>query len=360
MKTKESRKNKGITLIALVITIIVLLILAGVTIATLTGNNGILTRAQNAKEDNVVATEEEQIKTALTALGIVYYEPETVGEDYQGLQTELDSVAGKGETIVQKVDNSYMITFSDTGNIYYVTSNYETGNLEIKTEEEYMKNFTYEVADLTEQEREKVEKGFKIDVNVGDKGTVLLAISMDGIIDWGDGTYSKLEGTEIGKSQKIASFNDNISVAVIGAPIPVMHKYKEKNKIFNIKIYATQIIVNSPALQKIIDWGENKMINVNFSNCTNLTEIVSPKENSFGNLTNIRAMFYNCTSLTRIPSDLFDNCPNIKNADNAFYNCTSLTGNAIPLWERSGISGNACYTGCENLTNYSEIPENWK
>ena len=38
------KKNKGITLIALVITIIVLLILAGVTIATLTGNNRIVTK----------------------------------------------------------------------------------------------------------------------------------------------------------------------------------------------------------------------------------------------------------------------------------------------------------------------------
>ena len=47
-KLKEQLKiNKGITLIALVITIIVLLILAGVTIATLTGDNGILTKAQN-------------------------------------------------------------------------------------------------------------------------------------------------------------------------------------------------------------------------------------------------------------------------------------------------------------------------
>ena len=45
MKKKEKQKNKGITLIALVITIIVLLILAGVTIATLTGDNGILTKA---------------------------------------------------------------------------------------------------------------------------------------------------------------------------------------------------------------------------------------------------------------------------------------------------------------------------
>ena len=43
-------KQKGITLIALVITIIVLLILAGVSIATLTGQNGILTRASDAKK----------------------------------------------------------------------------------------------------------------------------------------------------------------------------------------------------------------------------------------------------------------------------------------------------------------------
>ena len=42
-------KQQGITLIALVITIIVLLILAGVSIAMLTGQNGILTQAQNAK-----------------------------------------------------------------------------------------------------------------------------------------------------------------------------------------------------------------------------------------------------------------------------------------------------------------------
>jgi type II secretory pathway pseudopilin PulG len=42
------RKEKGITLIALVITIIVLLILAGVTIATLTGDNGLLTKSKTA------------------------------------------------------------------------------------------------------------------------------------------------------------------------------------------------------------------------------------------------------------------------------------------------------------------------
>ena len=45
----KSKKERGITLIALVITIIVLLILAGVSIAMLTGQNGILTQANKSK-----------------------------------------------------------------------------------------------------------------------------------------------------------------------------------------------------------------------------------------------------------------------------------------------------------------------
>ena len=45
--------NNGITLIALVITIIVLLILAGVTIATLTGDNGILIYAEESHEETI-------------------------------------------------------------------------------------------------------------------------------------------------------------------------------------------------------------------------------------------------------------------------------------------------------------------
>jgi len=56
------RQNKGITLIALVITIIVLLILAGVSIATLTGENGILTQAQSSKTANKKAEAEEIFK----------------------------------------------------------------------------------------------------------------------------------------------------------------------------------------------------------------------------------------------------------------------------------------------------------
>ena len=59
---KTSETNGGITLIALVITIIVLLILAGVTIATLTGDNGLLQKATSAKQENEEAAALEKIK----------------------------------------------------------------------------------------------------------------------------------------------------------------------------------------------------------------------------------------------------------------------------------------------------------
>ena len=57
MKTKEN--VKGITLIALVITVIVLLMLSGITISMLTGDNGIITKAKEAKEKTKQAEQEE-------------------------------------------------------------------------------------------------------------------------------------------------------------------------------------------------------------------------------------------------------------------------------------------------------------
>ena len=63
--TKELKQGQlGITLIALVITMVVLLILAGVSIAMLTGNNGILTQAKLAKEKTALAKEEEEKQLA--------------------------------------------------------------------------------------------------------------------------------------------------------------------------------------------------------------------------------------------------------------------------------------------------------
>lgn len=67
------KNQRGITLIALVITIIVLLILAGVSIAMLTGENGILTRADDAAEETAFATARENVANAINEAMTEYY-----------------------------------------------------------------------------------------------------------------------------------------------------------------------------------------------------------------------------------------------------------------------------------------------
>ena len=66
-------KQKGVTLVALVITIIVLLILAGVTIAALSGENGILSRASEASVKTKVADAKEIVTNSYNAAVADYY-----------------------------------------------------------------------------------------------------------------------------------------------------------------------------------------------------------------------------------------------------------------------------------------------
>ena len=62
------KSNKGITLVALVITIIVLLILAGVSISLVVGDNGVLTQAQSASKKTDVAGVDTAMQTALAGV----------------------------------------------------------------------------------------------------------------------------------------------------------------------------------------------------------------------------------------------------------------------------------------------------
>lgn len=67
------KNNKGITLIALVVTIIVLLILAGVSIAMLTGQNGILNRASNASVANAIGEAKDAVALEVSNAVSDYY-----------------------------------------------------------------------------------------------------------------------------------------------------------------------------------------------------------------------------------------------------------------------------------------------
>jgi biopolymer transport protein ExbD len=85
-KAKKINKDKGITLIALVITIIVLLILAGVTIATLTGQNGILTNATKSKEETQKKNLKEQVELEVQG----QYKSADLSIDMDNLKKEIE------------------------------------------------------------------------------------------------------------------------------------------------------------------------------------------------------------------------------------------------------------------------------
>lgn len=112
MKSKE----RGITLIALVVTIVVLIILASISIATLTGDNGIINQAQDAKEQTEISEEKEIVSLASTR---------AAGEDKYGnvtkenLTKELDNFIGKGKYDLAG-DGPFTIVFKESGRSYIV------------------------------------------------------------------------------------------------------------------------------------------------------------------------------------------------------------------------------------------------
>ena len=167
LKTKE---EKGITLIALVITIVILLILVSVSIAMLTGNNGILTQAKLAKENTQAAKEEEEnklsnnneyinVQTGNAVPGKIV--SETKKDNYVDINGDKATVPA-GFTVSkiseeQKVSEGlviYDIPESDIENVEWTTKN-EDGAYNVQTlynqfvwipvtsQKEYQRNFNY-------------------------------------------------------------------------------------------------------------------------------------------------------------------------------------------------------------------------
>ena len=97
MKTNK----KGITLIALVITIIILLILAAVAIQLALGDNGLITRAQSGKKEQTTAEAVDQFKTMQVSFWTDYKlskdDPDTKSTEYiTNLTTKALTAMAKG------------------------------------------------------------------------------------------------------------------------------------------------------------------------------------------------------------------------------------------------------------------------
>ena len=115
-------KNKGITLIALTVTVIVLLIISGVTISYLTGENGIINQAKDSKKFAGAVEEKEVLNTSVAA-AVGKSSKSKVEEN--NLKKYLNQNVGDEvkDYTLEKRDGYYSVTFTATGNEYAVWEN---------------------------------------------------------------------------------------------------------------------------------------------------------------------------------------------------------------------------------------------
>ena len=115
IKTKENQS--GITMIALIVTIVVLLILAGISIATLNGDSGIIKKSKEAKEQTEISEEKEVVDRATV---------QAMGNNKKGdlieseLQEQLDKIASSGKTEVTDTGEEFEILFKESNRCYTV------------------------------------------------------------------------------------------------------------------------------------------------------------------------------------------------------------------------------------------------
>ncbi len=300
---KLQKFNNGVTLIALVITIIVLLILAGVTIAMLTGDNGILTKATKAQISTELSSYKEQLelyKTAKTAENMEF-EPVslTAGKENISYNTKSEEETGNIKTIMPDITNEY-----------YEIVEVIKGELILNTTDKNMIKVAQSLG--IEVNPYDIEDGVLLSSEnnlllMDETGTLTLPDSVTVI---GEGAFSNLEGLK-----KII--------------IPGTVKRIERNA-----------FAYNKALEEVIMLDGVEYIGAQaFMQCSNLKKVKMP--NTINEI--ISMAFYACQSLTDV--ELSSGLKTISSS--VFGSCTSLT--TINLKEGIEIILGGAFYGCKNL-----------
>ena len=166
-------KQNGITLIALVITIIVLLILAGVSIATLTGENGILTRANDARE-NTEKAEEDELRRLTALEAATNLEDTTHTDNSTGKEITVTIPAGFALSQVEGEDtiaNGLVIIDSNLNEFVWI---------EVPKDISVYSSAGLSITDFTTSEYEKIENDlfeYTIDYKTNNDGSGMTTFS---------------------------------------------------------------------------------------------------------------------------------------------------------------------------------------
>ncbi len=322
-KEVKRTKEKAITLIALVITIIVLLILAGVTIATLTGDNGILTRATEAKNKTEQAQKDEE--NILNS-----YEDKL--NEYTGI--DWDTVLAN----VQKHSEQKISTAIGVG------TDGRAVNMDL-WEFTLLDDGTYALNDEEALNNSIITAGYIGPIIDGKiEGVIPQYIKNDGDSDFIEVTdltalFYEKNLTEI---PKIPSTVTNIALMCQGCS-ELISVPKIPNGVLNM-----QATFNSCTSLETAPEIPNSVTNMRstFAGCTSL--ITAPKiPNS---VTNMQSTFNSCILLTAAPE-----IPNsVTNMRSTFAGCTSLI--TAPKIPNSVTNMQSTFNSCILLTAAPEIP----
>ena len=357
------KENEGITLIALVITIIVLLILAGVTIATLTGDNGILTKTDEAKEQTEIGKEKEIVKLATTA---VITTNNAIDKD--SLQSELNKTAGDKKTEVYNYNQKLQVYFTDSKRYYEIDGNSNVELINVTNGEKKIslkcinskKEVLKEIEIITLNDNIIIEPP-EIEKYEPSESSFSKTITQDAEIDilyYYVIQKEDLVFTGLNSSGNVTENESEIKSYMIGDG-----SSNSKNALTSIINYDFVLYVPEEYNGKVV----NKIGNYAFSRASNLTKLqISNNIITIGAWT-----FLGCNKfkLLEIPdnvqiitADAFHDCSGIENVQigkgvksiggNAFVNCDSLK-RVIYNNESTAIASNGF-----NCKNWTEIEIN--
>ena len=143
------KQQKGVTLVALVITIIVLLILAGVSIAMLTGDNGVLTKAKSSQSETVRAEAKEKVSLAINTIMANKADTSSTSEDpkqitVENIVTVINREGGTAINVTEGVTGkNFKVKITIGNKIAEVTGTEVTGKTDV---------FTLDVTNLIDKE----------------------------------------------------------------------------------------------------------------------------------------------------------------------------------------------------------------
>ena len=348
---KEIKKQtKGITLIALVITIIVLLILAGVSIAMLTGENGILTQAQRASEQTEASSEEEKVKLAATA-ALTKNNGQSIKQT--DLEEELENYFNTTDFSVATGTN----TSGENGFIVTVTE-------KVKEERKY---FVGEKGIIGIYQEPQVSKLTDVYVTLYTDGTLAFSSNNEQIADK---TVEEIYGNI---KDEILGYNDNPwqnksaeinKVVITNKIVPKDTSYwfcglTNIEEIEGIENLDTSNVTNmaymfascsSLTILDLSSLNTNKVTDMNcmFLNCRGLTDLNLSNFNT-SNVTDMNTMFYECSKLQSL--DLSDfNTSNVTNMMMMFQYCSSLTSLNLSSFDTTEVTNmSQMFFACESL-----------